>query len=178
MVTRRPPDFSSRLIPTPYAQTPKSHGITSFADPHPLTPIGSYRFRKHGGQGGCFSCFPSSAQVPASSPQTWSYHHTDTLPRLISFVSHSYATLASRTVLRDENTRGVGGFFPFWNSPLSFAFPRRSDVQTCRRSNVLYSSPLFSNSCALFCPTAVRQLFWNQQVPHCFYRNGGCGGTL
>ena len=33
----------------------------------------------------------------------WSYHHTGTLPRLISFVSHSY-----------ENTGGVGVFFPFW----------------------------------------------------------------
>ena len=31
----------------------------------------------------------------------WSYLHTGTLPRLISFISHSY-----------ENTRGVGGFFP------------------------------------------------------------------
>ena len=37
----------------------------------------------------------------------WSYLHTGTLPRLISFVSHSY-----------ENCRGVGGFFPNWNSRL------------------------------------------------------------
>src|SRR6266852_2571777 len=37
----------------------------------------------------------------------WSYHHTGTLPRLISFVSHSY-----------ENTGGVGVFFPFRNSPV------------------------------------------------------------
>src|SRR5260370_10174588 len=33
----------------------------------------------------------------------WSSHHTGTLPRLISFVSHSY-----------ENPGGVGVFFPFW----------------------------------------------------------------
>src|SRR5713101_1570881 len=32
----------------------------------------------------------------------WSYRYTGTLPRLISFVSHSY-----------ENTGGVGVFFPF-----------------------------------------------------------------
>src|SRR5216683_5861294 len=32
----------------------------------------------------------------------WSYRYTGTLPRLISFVSHSYA-----------NTGGVGVFFPF-----------------------------------------------------------------
>jgi len=36
----------------------------------------------------------------------WSYRYTGTLPQLISFVSHSY-----------ENTRGVGVFFPIWNSP-------------------------------------------------------------
>ncbi len=35
----------------------------------------------------------------------WSYHHTGTLPRLISFICHSY-----------ENTRGVGVFFPFRNA--------------------------------------------------------------
>ncbi len=35
----------------------------------------------------------------------WSYHHTGTLFRLISFICHSY-----------ENTGGVGVFFPFWNS--------------------------------------------------------------
>jgi|SRR5216684_753166 len=43
---------------------------------------------------------PSDHSYPA-----WSYRHTGTLPRLISFVSHSY-----------ENTGGVGVFFPFWNS--------------------------------------------------------------
>jgi len=34
-----------------------------------------------------------------------SYHITGTLTRLISFICHSY-----------ENTRGVGGFFPFWST--------------------------------------------------------------
>ena len=36
----------------------------------------------------------------------WSYLHIGTFPRLISFICHSY-----------ENCRGVGVFFPFWNSP-------------------------------------------------------------
>jgi len=40
----------------------------------------------------------------AYSCPTWSYHHTGTLPRLISFICHSC-----------ENTGGVGVFFPFWN---------------------------------------------------------------
>src|SRR5216684_2074865 len=50
---------------------------------------------------------PSDHSYPA-----WSYRHTGTLPRLISFVSHSY-----------ENTGGVGVFFPFWNSSISLTSP-------------------------------------------------------
>src|SRR5713226_9419814 len=45
----------------------------------------------------------------------WSYPYTGTLPRLISFLSHSY-----------ENTGGVGVFFPFRDAPTC----RRSDVPT------------------------------------------------
>ena len=48
---------------------------------------------------------------PFSFPKrrpTWSYHHTGTLDRLISFACHSC-----------ENTGGVGPFFPFWNSAAS-----------------------------------------------------------
>src|SRR5260370_37908570 len=41
----------------------------------------------------------------ADSRPLWSYLHTGTLLRLISFICHSYA-----------NTRGVGVFFPFWNA--------------------------------------------------------------
>jgi hypothetical protein len=40
----------------------------------------------------------------ADSRPLWSYHHTGTVPRLISFICHSC-----------ENTRGVVVFFPFWN---------------------------------------------------------------
>src|SRR5258708_465513 len=60
----------------------------------------------------------------------WSYHHTGTLPRLISFVSHSYA-----------NTGGVGVFFPFWYGTSGIG----------HRHSPQYSSSFFSHSCALFC---------------------------
>src|SRR5258708_34957045 len=40
-----------------------------------------------------------------SNRPPWSYRYTGTLPRLISFVSHSCT-----------NTGGVGVFFPFWDS--------------------------------------------------------------
>src|SRR5229473_6221164 len=61
---------------------------------------------------------------------SWSYHHTGTLPRLISFVSHSYA-----------NTGGGGIFFPFWYTTIG-----RVDANSPH-----YSSSLFSHSCARFC---------------------------
>src|SRR5712692_199883 len=34
-----------------FPPSPNSHGIISFADPHPLTPIESYRFTKQSGEG-------------------------------------------------------------------------------------------------------------------------------
>src|SRR5260370_39013084 len=68
---------------------------------------------------------PSDGNRPS-----WSYHHTGTLPRLISFVSHSYA-----------NTGGVGVFFPFWYKTIG-----GGDANSLH-----YSSSFFSHSCALFC---------------------------
>ncbi len=54
-------------------------------------------------------CFYTNCRVsPTGSLLQWSYLQTGTLPRLISFVCHSY-----------ENCRGVGVFFPFRNSPLA-----------------------------------------------------------
>jgi hypothetical protein len=41
---------------------------------------------------------------------------------------------------------------------------------------VFHLSPLFSNSCALFCATTAMQLFSNQFVAHSFRRHGGVVG--
>jgi len=101
----------------------------------------------------------------ARSRPPWSYHQTGTLPRLIFFVCHSYAVLASRTILRDanlacrmvlrhENTGGVGVFFPFWNSTAS-PVPSSSNetaprfvaflfTDRCRLTTVNYSVLLLS----------------------------------
>src|SRR6266581_5293162 len=59
---------------------------------------------------------------PAHPPQ-WSYLHTGILPRLNSFVCHSY-----------ENCRGVGVFFPFWNGAEEGArtAKRASLARVCR----------------------------------------------
>src|SRR3989449_9613183 len=60
-----------------------------------------------------------------------------------------------------------GGYqlFPKWNSTLSTHPPPT------------YSSSFFSHSCTLFGAMGATQPFWNQFVPHSFYRNGG-GGVL
>jgi hypothetical protein len=53
----------------------------------------------------------------------------------------------------------------------SFPFNQCFDVETFRQG--LDLSLFFSYSCALFCTTAVSQLFCKQLVTHSFYRNGG-----
>jgi hypothetical protein len=45
---------------------------------------------------------------------------------------------------------------------------RPSEVSTC-----FQLSPFFSYSCALFCTTGAKQLFWNQFVAHSFRPHGG-----
>src|SRR6266852_6863437 len=57
----------------------------------------------------------------------WSYRYTGTLPRLISFVSHSY-----------ENTGGVGVFFPFrlsLSSAQGFILPAPIDLSRSYRED-------------------------------------------
>jgi|HubBroStandDraft_3_1064219.scaffolds.fasta_scaffold21526_2 hypothetical protein len=75
---------------------------------------------------------------PGNRP-TWSYLHTGTLPRLISFICHSC-----------ENCRGVGVFFPFWLalSRCERFMPSRveglvsgSDGRAVERGSLLFTSP-------------------------------------
>ncbi len=76
---------------------------------------------------------PSDGHCPL-----WSYPHTGTLPRLISFVSHSY-----------ENTGGVGVFFPFWNT---------LHATDARRSRLAFSSASYSPPVLPFSPYFVTSL--------------------
>ncbi len=48
---RRSLDSFSCLTSTPRPQSPNSHGIISFADPHPQTHLESYRLKNVGGRG-------------------------------------------------------------------------------------------------------------------------------
>ncbi len=87
---------------------------------------------------------------------SWSYHHTGTLPRLISFVCHSY-----------ENCRGVYQQFPFWNS-----------TQPHPKFPCPLPYPLsFTFLLAIFtlCTKSVSQLFSLQIDPHSFSKQPGVG---
>ena len=86
---------------------------------------------------------------------TWSYHHTGTLDRLISFACHSYENTRGHCFHRAlRASRSVGVFFPFWNSialptPASSNKPASPFVgflftDSCRLSAVNYSRLLLS----------------------------------
>jgi hypothetical protein len=109
--------------------TAKSLPHNSFADPHPLNLYATILYKNSGERGSIHSTV---------------FHLPYTLPSSVScksFACHSY-----------ENTRGVGVFFPFWNSSHAArgawsgpAF-KRPTSQT-----VFCLSPFFSHSCVLFC---------------------------
>src|SRR3989441_3218978 len=115
-----------------------------------------------------FSATPAiSVFGPALSPKNPSFVfiRLRTLPFSVYniFPFKLFAFNPFRTLSR--NTGGGYQLFPKWNSPLS------------THSAPTYSSSFFSHSCALFGAMGATQPFWNQFVPHSFYRNGG-GGVL
>src|SRR5229473_3450258 len=56
----RPLDSIVGANPTILTQSPTSNGIISFADPHPLTLLESYRFKNIAGQG-----YPRRSDIPS-----------------------------------------------------------------------------------------------------------------
>jgi len=106
---RRSPDSFLTLTTISCPLSRKSFPFRPFADPHPLTPLQSYRFKNSGGR-----------PHPGLWIDSTSSHLPYTLPSSVSrksFTCRSY-----------ENTGGVGIFFPFWDTPTCRRF-----VLTCRR---------------------------------------------
>src|SRR6266436_6879124 len=114
--------FASR-IPVPRRSFPKFHGMISFADPHPLTLLESYRFKNIAGKGSLSIPYPafSISHSPYTLPSSASRK---------SCICHSY-----------ENTGGVGVFFPFWKG-----LRGRGDG-----NSHFTQVPFSSYCCALFC---------------------------
>src|SRR5437667_3327077 len=144
-----------------------SSGMFARHQPHPSAPA-----RRGGPARPCdSSVFPAtsaiSVLIPALSPKNPSFVFIRL--RTLSFSVYNifpfkrFAFNPFRTLSR--NTGGGYQLFPKWNSPLS------------THSAPTYSSSFFSHFCALFGAMGATQPFWNQFVPHSFYRNGG-GGVL
>src|SRR3989441_319658 len=143
-----------------------SSGMFARHQPHPSAPA-----RRGGPARPCdSSVFPAtsaiSVLIPALSPKNPSFVFIRL--RTLSFSVYNiflfklFAFNPFRTLSR--NTGGGYQLFPKWNSTLSTHPPPT------------YSSSFFSHSCALFGAMGATQPFWNQFVPHSFYRNGGVGG--
>src|SRR6266481_2881575 len=139
--------FASR-IPVPRRSFPKFHGMISFADPHPLTLLESYRFKNIAGKGSLSIPYPafSISHSPYTLPSSASRK---------SCICHSY-----------ENTGGVGVFFPFWlalNSDEGFnqSSMRKGDssliLPTDHRSSasVVERRSRPGQDCPLTCPEPV-----------------------
>jgi hypothetical protein len=114
---------------------------------------------------------PNFPAVPLSLNSS-AFHSPYPLPSSVSrksSICHSCANCASRTVLRDENTGGVGVFFPFWKSSRSHSDETRFN-----------SSSFLSHCCALFCSflhLRKTQLFYFQAIPHSLPKITGGEGT-
>src|ERR1700687_1743685 len=127
--SRRSFDFFSRPTTIPRPPSPKSHGIISFTDPHPLTTVVSYRYKNIGGG---FFLILQTFNVELS---TFDLLHSSPLFSLCY-------TLFSAT--------GVPQPFVYQSLPHSFhrdgVSPLLSsasfEVQACGRYNVLPSYPL------------------------------------
>ncbi len=151
----RPPalPFLSR-IPVPHPLSPNSHRIISFADHHPLTPIESYRYKNVGGGG--------HLQLSRlGTSKTASRIHFSFQPLTNCKFHNSFLLIFMQN---------AGGCMGCWIS-LTFGL---SDLRTIQRVSEL--SPVFSNSCALFCTSLhsrITQLFCFQAIPHSFTSQRG-----
>ena len=170
---RRSLDSFSRPTSTPHHPYPKSHGITSFTDPHPLSSVVSYRFKNMAGRGilvlslfitSLLHYLLASSSLSPLAATLMDLRASVANKRLTAWLSPLDATL----------TKNRG--YPLQAKYLSLSFRIQtfgpSDQRMLQR--VSESSPLFSSSYRLTYTTGAAQLFWNQSLVHTFHRDGGC----
>jgi hypothetical protein len=136
--------FLSR-IPVPPPLSSKSHGIISFADPHHLTSIESYRSKNIAG-----ALLRSRAPRFAERGHSWhSNPPTCPIPRQTSpFPSCTYKMLPAQPLSFDNDPFSWGGM----------VCSQHSNLQNCQHSNPPSVYPLsfqiLAHSFALFCARA------------------------
>ncbi len=134
---RRSLDSFAGLTPTPCPLSPNSHGIISFADPHPLTSIELHPCKNLGGTGHLPLSDPYPL-VPTTYPPSFhtlahSFALFCTHARLNSFVFKRFRTLRQKinrgggTVQRSFHPSTIEPALPpmvKWRSPLSMALTK------------------------------------------------------
>jgi hypothetical protein len=145
MRTPRPLNFSRSPILTPDPQTPNFHGIISFADPHPLTQIESYRYKNKGGGGGNpRRSWPTISHSPYTLPSAVCRKSFICLPAV---AGHSYENTGGSIGISSQKSSSITrSVIPFWNSPIRPSRKNRSFHFKHLREPIL-QPPLFSNSC-------------------------------
>ena len=141
---RRSLDSFSRPTSTPHHPYPKSHGITSFTDPHPLSSVLSYRFRNMAGEG--HSRSTSVHYVVTSLPHLLA---SSSLSPVAATLMDLRASVANKRLTAGlspldatlTKNRGVPHFKP--NIFLSPSASRRSDLQTSGCSSVSQNHPVY-----------------------------------
>src|SRR5712691_5951247 len=107
---------------------PKSFPVISFADPHPLTPLESYRFKNQGGEG-----------CPSLSPLTTRRSSPRSTPFLSYSCRQSCTTEASQLL---------------FHQPVTHSFPRNGG---CTPGSAIFASPL-SGTAAIWLFSSPRYL--------------------
>jgi hypothetical protein len=155
-VTFRPTLRRSSLLPSP-----KSLPLNSFADPHPLTPVPSILYKKHGGREGIFPR-PSDLQIEAwqsrsgDTDSVGTYGRYDMFP-IYPLSVHALTNCKFRKSFPLIFIRNTGGCTPLG---LPIAFSQRCNVQP---SNV----PTFPR------PIAAKRLWCHNPQWHKFSSRSG-----
>src|SRR5713101_291214 len=111
-------------FPVPPALFSNSHGIISFADPHHLNSVASYRYKNIGPTRLRRLAAPASSLAVAI--KSFFFKLLRTLLQFLTFSCtpaklKSFSFSQFRTLCKKH--RGVGVFFPFWNSSPSMTNP-------------------------------------------------------
>jgi len=139
---------ANSVLRSPRPLPAKPHGIILFADHHPLTPLESYRFK---------NTLRKECSRRSRSPKSFPCHRSKNSPVSPAIATDPRTALSNPCVCHTSET--PGGY-----------------SQALRR--LLNLSPLFSNSCALFCAVLQKsetQLLFFHGLPHSFTKTRGCG---
>jgi hypothetical protein len=149
---------------------PNSHGVTSFADPHPLSPSESYRCKNSRAVGSLYS--PAS---DSSSPRVRHFRHRDEFPVTITPLDSALTNCDVHKSFRIRSYKNMGcvpQFFPFWNSPGNRSCAEILSSRFLMRAPLPHLSPLLPLS--PFAATLPKTPDFKSFACHTSEKTGGC----